>query len=79
MRHLIYHKCLHIKLTCDSFVHIKAILRKIEASASTQAAVWAHNHSSGLTNAVHDPIANGSSGDAVTIASKAQHRAKGDA
>jgi len=77
LRHLIY-KCLHIKLTCDSFVHIKAILRKIRVRNRTQAAVWAHNHSSGLTNTVHDTIANGSSGcgdDCV----KSSHRAKGDA
>jgi two-component system, NarL family, nitrate/nitrite response regulator NarL len=32
--------------------HIKAILRKICVRNRTQAAVWAHNHSSGLTNTV---------------------------
>ena len=31
-------------------VHIKAILRKICVRNRTQAAVWAHNHSSGLMN-----------------------------
>jgi two-component system nitrate/nitrite response regulator NarL len=42
--------------------HIKAILRKICVRNRTQAAVWAHNHSSGLTNTVHGLIANGSNG-----------------
>jgi two-component system nitrate/nitrite response regulator NarL len=32
--------------------HIKAILRKICVRNRTQAAVWAHNHSPGLTNTV---------------------------
>jgi two-component system, NarL family, nitrate/nitrite response regulator NarL len=33
-------------------VHIKAILRKISVRNRTQAAIWAHNHFSGLTNTV---------------------------
>ena len=43
-------------------VHIKAILRKIRVRNRTQAAVWAHNHFSGLTNTVHGLIAKGSNG-----------------
>jgi two-component system, NarL family, nitrate/nitrite response regulator NarL len=43
-------------------VHIKAILRKLCVRNRTQAAVWAHNHFSGLTNTVHGLIANGSNG-----------------
>ena len=60
-------------------VHIKAILRKICVRNRTQAAVWAQSH---LTNTVHglNPVLLGKRGwNAVTFASKAQHRVKGDA
>jgi two-component system, NarL family, nitrate/nitrite response regulator NarL len=58
-------------------VHIKAILRKICVRNRTQAAVWAHNHASGLTNTIHGPIANGSSGcgdDCVKSSTSSQGR-----